>query len=65
MEDFIKRYRSIFGTRIHKELTKDMTMKTMTEKIMKTAMTNDIDGKGWQIGLTKVFMKEDARSKLE
>ena len=47
MEDFIKRYRSIFGTRVSKELTKDMTMKAMSEKIMKTAMKNDSNCKGW------------------
>ena len=34
MEEFIKRYRSIFGTKSTKELPKDMTLKQQCEKII-------------------------------
>lgn len=62
MEDFINRYKTIFGTKVKKELPEEMTMKEKCEKIFKRADEEiKLKTDKWQIGLTKVFMKEETR----
>jgi myosin heavy subunit len=66
MDEFIKRYRAIFGTKSGKELSKEMTMKLQCEKIISEAEKEGILKKSmWQIGLTKVFLKEEGREAME
>ena len=66
MEDFIKRYRIIFGTKSYKYLTDSMTLKEQSETIIEEALKAGIlEHEQIQIGLTKIFMKEEARVGIE
>lgn len=66
MEDFIKRYRPIFGPKAGSHLAAHLTMKEKCERILQEVLKETKVKKDlWQIGLTKVFMKEEARLSME
>jgi myosin heavy subunit len=75
-EDFCKRYRAILGKRMIKQIMStggSNINKVMSEAVFKTVLEHshqhkkilDPAAKRWQVGLTKIFMKEDVRTALE
>lgn len=73
-EDFAKRYRAVLGKTKIKQLNQTKaSSKVICEEIFKQILLHsqtykkilDPSAKRWQIGVTKVFMKEDVRTALE
>ena len=69
MEEFAKRYRAILGP---KAKSMSVNPKNACELIFKELMNYpqfkkivDPSMKKWQVGVTKVFLKEDVRTTLE
>jgi myosin heavy subunit len=67
-EEFAKRYRAILGPKkklqvSNKQICEMIFKEVLTYKEFKKVLDPVL--KKWQIGLTKVFMKEDVRTSLE
>ena len=73
MDDFSKRYRAILDKKKYNQMVKSgASQKIISDAIFKEVLTYpeykkilDPSLKKWQIGVTKVFMKEDIKVSLE
>jgi len=66
MKEFVARYKHIFGSHGQKHFTNDIALKDQVQKILEDKLrAEEGEEQLWQIGLTKVFMKEQGQKKLE